>query len=74
MRIKQCAKNHGPEMEAIYASFCQWCEDNALAFSTAVFSALEISLDRQNACKSPQVFGIFLFESLNSSPKMNTFF
>jgi len=33
----------------MYTSFAQWCEDNAPAFSTAAFSALEISLDRQNA-------------------------
>ena len=66
MRIKQCARNYGPETEAMYLSFAQWCEDNAPVFSTAAFNALGISLDRQNACKSQvSVFWIF-FESLNT--------
>lgn len=54
IKIKQCARSYGPETEAMYASFAQWCEDNALAFSAAASSALGISLDRQNACKSPK--------------------
>jgi len=48
IRIKQCARSYGPETEAMHTSFTQWCEDNSPAFSKAAFSALEISLDRQN--------------------------
>ena len=72
--MKQCARNHGPETEAIYTSFTQWCEDNAPAFSSAAFAALELSLDRQNACKSKSLLSGKSLESLNTSSKTNTYF
>ena len=69
-------RSYGPETEARYTSFTQWCEDNAPAFATAAFGALEIysALDRQNACKSKSLLSGRSSESLNTSKIITYFF
>ena len=54
IKVKECARSFGSEMEAKQASYTQWCENNSPAFARAAFAALGICSrsDQQNACKS----------------------
>jgi hypothetical protein len=78
IRVKECARSFGSEMEAKQASYTQWCENNSPAFARAAFAALGICSrsDKQNACQSESLCRLEPSESLTCTNihQMNTFF